>query len=124
MRLDPPSQEVVAATIGRLDDKILVLTNKNKAKYMTIGLAKTIKRGKSGGNSVIALRENERVVGVVEYRPRVDPTTAAAVMPINEVEADSDEIEQLGLGKFDGFEGRDDLDAGKATLDPPENGDV
>ena len=124
MRLDPPSQEVVAATIGRLDDKILVLTNKNKAKYMTIGLAKTIKRGKSGGNSVIALRENERVVGVVEYRPRVDPTAAAAVMPINEVEADSDEIEQLGLGKFDGFEGRDDLDAGKATLDPPENGDV
>ena len=72
MRLASPSKEVVAAATGRLDDKILVLTSKNKAKYMTLGLAKTVKRGRVGGNPVIALRENEVVVAVVEYRPRID----------------------------------------------------
>lgn len=72
MRLDAPSKEVVAAATGRLDDNILVLTSKHKAKYMTLGLAKTVKRGRAGGNPVIALRENEAVVAVVAYRPRID----------------------------------------------------
>ena len=72
MRLPMHSRQVVAATIGRLDDNILVLTSKKKAKYMTIGLAKPLKRGKAGGNSVIALREKEEVSGVVTYRKRIE----------------------------------------------------
>ncbi len=72
MRLAPPSKGVVAATIGKLDDNILVLTNKNKAKYMTLGLAKTVKRGREGGNPVVALRDSEEVVAVVEYQARID----------------------------------------------------
>ena len=72
MRLPMGSKQIVAATNGRLDDNILVLTNKQKAKYMTIGLAKTLKRGKAGGNSVIALREKEEVVAVVEFRRRIE----------------------------------------------------
>ena len=124
MRLDPPSKEVVAATIGRLDDNILVLTSKNKAKYMTLGLAKTIKRGREGGNSVIALRENERVVGVVEYRARVElPLAYVADAPEASNDADST-IEQLGLRDFDPGNGRDDPEPGHSRPDPPENGDA
>lgn len=71
MRLPAQSREVAAATVGRLDDKILVLTSRNKAKYMRLGLAETIKRGREGGKRVIALRKNERVAAVVDYRPKI-----------------------------------------------------
>ena len=81
MRLPMGSSAVVAATTGRLDDNILVLTNKHKAKYMTIGLAKPLKRGRAGGNSVIALRDKERVVSVVEYRPRIDTPLGPDPLP-------------------------------------------
>ncbi len=70
MRLPLGSNRLAAATTGRLDDTILVLTSKGKAKYMSLGLAKTLKRGSAGGNAVIALREKEEVVGVARYNLR------------------------------------------------------
>ncbi len=76
MRLPMGSQRLAAATTGKPNDNILVLTNKGKAKYMTIGFAKPLKRGSMGGNSVIALRAKEEVVAVVEYRQRIDPPAA------------------------------------------------
>ncbi|MXV93466.1 MAG: DNA topoisomerase (ATP-hydrolyzing) subunit A [Chloroflexi bacterium] len=72
MRLPLGSKRLAAATIGRLDDTALVLTNKRKAKYMSLGLAKTLKRGSAGGNEVIALRDKETVVGVARYHHRID----------------------------------------------------
>jgi len=76
MRLAPDSHEVAAAAIGRQDDNIIVLTNKNKAKYMRIGLAPRLKRGRAGGDYVISMRENEYVVGVVTYQPQIVLTAA------------------------------------------------
>lgn len=73
MRLPSDSREVTAATVGKLDDTVLVLTSKNKAKYMRLGLAETVKRGRAGGDFVISLREKEEVVAVVNYEPKIDP---------------------------------------------------
>ena len=74
MRLER-SCKVAAATVGKLSDTLLVLTNKHKAKYMSLGRA--------AGSSVIALRKkNEIVVAVVEYRPKIAAADAALpVMP-------------------------------------------
>ncbi len=85
MRLPADSREVVSATVGKLDDTVLVLTSKNKAKYMRLGLAETIKRGRAGGDFVISLRENEEVVSVVNYQPRLNPSE-----PIEDVFVEED----------------------------------
>jgi DNA gyrase subunit A len=69
MRLPASSVKVAAATIGRLDDNIIALSSKGKAKYMRISLAPRIKRGRSGGESVIALRDGEDVVEVISFIP-------------------------------------------------------
>lgn len=70
MRLPNSSKEVAAAAVGRLDDTIIVLTNKHKPKYMRIGLAPQIKRGRNGGDLVISMtRNNEAVNAVVQYQP-------------------------------------------------------
>lgn len=63
---------VAAATNGRLNSMILVLTNRHKAKYMSVKLAELAQFGRPGGNQVIALRANERVVGVCQLRKRID----------------------------------------------------
>lgn len=71
MRLAPESREVAAAAVGRQDDTIIVLTSKNKPKYMRIGLAPKLKRGRAGGDFVISMRDNEEVVSVVSYQPQI-----------------------------------------------------
>jgi DNA gyrase subunit A len=71
MRLPEDSKEVRAATIGRQDDNIVVLTNKNKPKYMRVGLAQKLKRGRNGGDYVISMREKESVAAVVTYQEQV-----------------------------------------------------
>ena len=71
MRLPSSSLEVVAATIGRLDDNIVVLTSKRKPKYMRISLAEEVKRGRNGGKDIIALGEKEAVVEVVNFQPKI-----------------------------------------------------
>ncbi|MGB1289183.1 MAG: DNA gyrase C-terminal beta-propeller domain-containing protein, partial [Aggregatilineales bacterium] len=72
MRLPAESREVSAATIGRQDDNIVVLTSKNKPLYMRVGRAEQVKRGRAGGESVIALRDKEQVVGVVTYQDKIE----------------------------------------------------
>ncbi len=70
--LPDDKNHVAAATNGRLNSMILVLTNKHKAKYMSIKLAELAQLGRPGGNTVIALREKERVVAVIQFRKRID----------------------------------------------------
>jgi DNA gyrase subunit A len=71
MRLPQDSQAVHAATIGRQDDNIVVLTSKNKAKYMRVGLAQKLKRGRNGGDYVISMREKETVAAVVTFQDQI-----------------------------------------------------
>jgi DNA gyrase subunit A len=85
MRL-PRSSKIIAATaVGRLDDTIIVLTNRNKPKYMRIGLAPNIKRGRTGGERVISMtRQNEEVAAVVEYQPLFVAPEASAEPELEE----------------------------------------
>ncbi|HLV35578.1 MAG TPA: DNA gyrase subunit A [Spirillospora sp.] len=71
MRLPKDSKAVAAATIGRQDDNIVVLTNKNKPKYMRIGLAPKVKRGRTGGDYVISMRAKESVAAVVSFQEQL-----------------------------------------------------
>ena len=70
MRLPSSSRELVAATIGRQDDNIVVLSNKHKPLYMRVGRAANIKRGKAGGDIVMTLKDKEIVAQVVIYQPK------------------------------------------------------
>jgi DNA gyrase subunit A len=84
MRLPKTSRALAASTIGRKDDTIIVLTNKNKAKYMRIQLAPEIKRGRAGGEEIISMeRVNEAVTAIANYLP-------AYVPPENGDEADQE----------------------------------
>ena len=77
-RLPQGSRGLVAATVGRLDDNILTLTNRGKAKYMRLGLAPRLKRGQPGSDYVITLRVREKVVAVVPFQRQVKPTRPTA----------------------------------------------
>ena len=92
--------EYVAAAVGRLNDTCLVVTSRGKAKYMTLGLAAKVALGPRGIEPVIALRDRESVVGVVQYRPRID-MPADDELSLKEIEtllnqADSDDGEVSG----------------------------
>lgn len=71
MRLPKGSIELAAATIGRQDDNIIVLTNRDKPLYMRLGRAPQVGRGRPGGDIIISLRAKERVAAVVNYQPRI-----------------------------------------------------
>jgi DNA gyrase subunit A len=71
MRLPKTSAEVAAATVGRQDENIVVLTDKQKALYMRMNRAPQVARGRAGGDFVISLRPKERVATVVNYQERV-----------------------------------------------------
>ena len=73
MRLPASSLQLAAAAIGRENDSIVVLTSKNKAKYMRLTLAPQLKRGRAGGDFVISLRDNEEVTGVITYQSMITP---------------------------------------------------
>ena len=77
-RLPQGSRGLVAATVGRLDDNILTLTNRGKARYMRLGLAPRLKRGQPGSDYVIALRTREKVVAVVPFQRQVISVRPAA----------------------------------------------
>jgi DNA gyrase subunit A len=72
MRLPKDSIEVAAAMVGRQDDNIVVLTNKNKPKYMRVALAPKIPRGRPGGDYVISMRQKESVMAVVAYQDLIE----------------------------------------------------
>jgi DNA gyrase subunit A len=71
MRLPKESQGVAAAAFGRQDDNIVVLTNKKKPRYMRIGRAPKVTRGKAGGDYVLSMGDKESVIGVVTYQDRI-----------------------------------------------------
>jgi DNA gyrase subunit A len=69
MRLPKSSQGVAASAVGKANDMIIVLSNKGKPKYMSIGVAEDVKRGRAGGKDVFSMtRKNEVVEAVVEYQ--------------------------------------------------------
>ena len=109
--------EFVAAAVGRLSDTCLVVTSRGKAKYMTLGLAAKVALGPRGIEPVIALREKESVVGVVEYRQRID-------LPADELPADDElsleEIESL-LNQADSAD--DDVSSSSNGAGPALNDD-
>jgi DNA gyrase subunit A len=77
MRLPDGSQEVAAAAIGRLNARLIALSNKNKPLYMRLERAPEVKRGRTGGDLVISMtRKNERVMTVVEYQSMFEAITA------------------------------------------------
>ena len=121
MKREDGAPDVVAATVGRLDEKILVLTNKGKARSISLGTAKLIKRAGAGGSTAIKLREGERVVGIASYRQRIEAAVAAREMPITPIvepqpqdelmprqfELSLEEMELL-LDEADGVDGKND----------------
>ncbi len=72
MRLPASSKYVAAATIGRQDDNVIALSSKGKPLYMRVGRAPLVDRGRTGGDIVISLRDNEEVVAVVNYQETLD----------------------------------------------------
>ncbi len=94
---------LAAIATGKLTDTLLVLTNRGKAKYMTLSLAETVKLGPRGIEPVIALRARESVVAVVEYRKRIDAPSDDALL---EEELSLEEIELL----LDEADSADDTD--------------
>ena len=70
--------DVAAATVGALDDELLILTNKHKAKRLPLESAKVMKRAGAGGDPVISLRDKERVVGIALVRERIEAGGAPA----------------------------------------------
>ncbi len=110
--------EFVAAAVGRLSDTCLVVTSRGKAKYMTLGLAAKVLLGPRGIEPVIALRDKESVIGVVEYRQRID-------VPADDLSADDElsleEIEAL-LNQAEAAED-EDISASTNGADPALNGD-
>ena len=95
MKREDGAPDVVAATVGRLDDKILVLTNKGKARSIALGTAKMLKRAGPGGSAAIKLREGERVVGIASYRRRIEAAVIAAETPITPIVESQSEDDQL-----------------------------
>ena len=96
MRLPLGSNRLAAATIGKLGDTILALTSKRKAKYMTVGYAKTLKRGSAGGNEVISLRDKEEVVGVARYSHRLPEPEPIPEPPQDELDLPAAESSPRG----------------------------
>ena len=52
-RLPQGSRGLVAAMAGRQQDNLLVLTNRNKARYMRLGLAPRLRRGQAGSDYIL-----------------------------------------------------------------------
>jgi DNA gyrase subunit A len=73
MRLPRTSRELAAAAVGQPDDSLIVLTNRFKPLQTRIRRAPIVKRGRTGGEAVVTLRDQERVVAVVTYQPRIEP---------------------------------------------------
>lgn len=90
MKLPSDAFGLGAATAGRPDDNIVVVTSKGKPKYMRISLAKQMKRN-AGGDYIISLRESEVVQRVVRLEPRV--SVPASVVGADDLPEDAAESE-------------------------------
>ncbi len=83
MKLPGDAKGLAAATVGRPDDNIVLVTNKGKPKYMRIGLAPETRRS-AKGDYVISLRAKEEVAGVVKLMPRIEVPDVPAPQAENE----------------------------------------
>lgn len=70
MKLPKDAGGLAAATVGRPDENIVLVTNKGKAKYMRVGLAPQAGRN-TKGDYVISLRAKETVARVVKLEQRI-----------------------------------------------------
>jgi DNA gyrase subunit A len=70
MRLPKDSHEVAAAAVGKLEDHIVILTDKHRPKQVRIGAATLLKRGRLGGDYVLSVRPKERIRAVVPFQRR------------------------------------------------------
>ncbi len=73
IKLPKDAQGLAAATVGRPDDNIVVVTNRGKAKYMRVGLAPQGGRNTKGDYVISMTRVDEVVSGVVRFEPRIEP---------------------------------------------------
>jgi DNA gyrase subunit A len=71
MRLPNDSKGIAASVVGKPDDNIVLLTTKDKPKYMRIGLAPKQPRAKAGGDYIISLGAKEAIKAVVVYQERI-----------------------------------------------------
>jgi len=71
MKLPADALELAAGVVGRRDDNLVVITSKDKTKYMRLSLAPKAGRG-AKGDFVISLRAKEIVKSVVVYQPRLE----------------------------------------------------
>jgi DNA gyrase subunit A len=79
MRLPKSSREVVAAAIGGLDERLIVLTNRDKAFEMPLKKAVLIPRGRAGGDFVVSkFRKDEFVAAVAQAQARYVPVENGA----------------------------------------------
>ncbi len=75
MKLSRRSGGLAAMMVGRMDDNVVVITNKGKPKYMRLSLAPAKARATNGG-SVVSLRSKEHVVGIVPLQERIEAPEA------------------------------------------------
>ena len=80
-RLPQGSRGLAAATAGRQQDNLLVLTNRNKARYMRLGRAPRLRLGQAGSDYILSLRSREKVVAVVPYQREIMPARPVAPAP-------------------------------------------
>ena len=71
IKLPNDAMGLAAATLGRLDDNIVLVTDKGKPLYMRIGRADQMRRS-AKGDYVISMRAKESVARVVTLEPRIE----------------------------------------------------
>lgn len=72
MKLPGDAKGLAAATIGRPDDPLVLVTNRGKPKYMRVSLAPEVRRNAKGDYVISMTRQGEVVRLVVNLMPRLD----------------------------------------------------
>ncbi|MCZ7538621.1 MAG: DNA topoisomerase 4 subunit A [Anaerolineae bacterium] len=78
IKLPKDAQGLAAATVGRPDDAIVVVTNKGAAQHMCISTAPQGGRNMKGDYVISMARANEAVSRVVRFEPRIEPAMHSA----------------------------------------------
>ncbi len=77
MKLTTDSRGLAAAAVGKPDDTVILLTSKNRPKYMRLSLASKGKRA-AKGDYIISMQAKEQVASVALYQRRVTVPEAQA----------------------------------------------
>ncbi len=72
IKMPKDARGLAAATVGRLDDLVVLVTNRGKPKQMRIGMAKAVKRAAVGDYVISMSRRDEVVARVVRLEPRIE----------------------------------------------------